>query len=136
MGVRKMATAILECDKCALQKRSATTRSSGLPCDDSRSRLQRQQSSPVRFPDGRRGIGEILSNIEAAFSGQYRFVPKRHPDLFERRMAAMGEFRKCTAQIVRSDCDSQLLGIAPNDKVNGLRAEALAEFTVLSDGAK
>ena len=61
----------------------------------------------------------------------YRFVPKRQLDLFERRMAAMGQFSKCAAQIVRSDFDSQLLGIAPNYKVDGLRAQAVADIALL-----
>ena len=68
-----------------------------------------------------RRIGEVLPHVEVPLGGQYRLVPERQLDLFERRMAAMRQFSKCAAQIMRSDSDSQLLGIAANNKVDGLR---------------
>ncbi len=43
-------------------------------------------------------------------------MPERQLDLFERRMAAMGQFSKCATQIMRSDVDPQFLGVAPNNK--------------------
>jgi hypothetical protein len=44
----------------------------------------------------------------------------------------MRQFRKCATQIMRSDSNPQFLGMAPNNKVDGLRAQALAEVAVLS----
>ena len=59
-----------------------------------------------------RRIGEVLPHVEVPLGGQYRLVPERELNLFERRMAAMRQFSKCAAQIMRSDSDPQLLGIA------------------------
>ena len=81
-------------------------------------------------------IGEALPNVKVALGSQYRLVPKGQLDLFERRMAAMRQFRKCATQIMGSEFDPQFLGMAPNNKVDGLRAQALAEVAVLCDGAK
>lgn len=81
------------------------------------------------------GVGEILADAEVAFGRQDGLVAERKLDLLKRRAAAVGELGEGATEVVGSNRQPELFGIAPHDQINSLGSDAGAlHFPALGDG--